>query len=72
MLFAVSSRAQALLLGFGASRALGLGHQGFRVHSALRGPTIGALIKRIRIWGPYYNSNKEPPNQYRQLFKSLH
>ena len=27
---------------------------------------IGALIIRLRCWGPlYYNHNKEPPKQYR-------
>ena len=33
---------------------------------------VGALIIRIRFWGPlYYNYNKEPPKQYRQLLRPL-
>ena len=35
--------------------------------------TIGALIIRTRFWGPlYYNYNKGPPKQYRQLLKPLY
>ena len=44
----------------GHSRILIGDHQG-------ADPTIGALIIRIRFWGPlYYDYNKEPPKQHRK------